>query len=93
MKIIRTFRRYCEAISGTELMGPVGPNYGDMILPNTITNSDTGVIFSDIDAKFYTTDEYDELYGEYLKNGGNPINDPVFNKGNLEEVLAFLRGE
>ncbi len=93
MKIIRTFRRYCESISGTELMGPVGPNYGDMIIPTTLNNSDTDVIFSDIDSKFYTTDEYDNLYGEYLKNGGNPINDPSFNRENLEEVLAFLRDE
>lgn len=91
MKIIRTFRRYCEAISGTELIGHVGPNYGDMIIPTTITKSDTGVIFSDIDSKFYTTDEYDDLYGEYLKKGGSPINDPIFNRENLEEVLAFLR--
>ena len=89
--IIKNFKIFCESISGTELIGHMGPNYGDQILPNTITKSDTSVIFSDIDANFYSSDQYDDLYNEYLKSGGNPINDPVFNKENLEEVLAFLR--
>ena len=86
---IKSFSQFNEAISGTELVGPVGPAYGETRLQNkTISSHHTTVFSSDIDNKFYTEDEFNELYNEYLKRGGKPLSG--FNKENLEEMLIFL---
>jgi hypothetical protein len=62
-----------EEISGTELVGPMGPAYGETGLQNkTINNSDTNVIYSELGNRIYTEDEYVQLYGDYLKSGGSP---------------------
>ncbi len=87
MKILK-FNSYCESISGTEMIGSMGPNYGEQILPNTLSSSDTEVAFSTLNNQFYTKDEYDEIYGNYLKKGGKALNG--FNKRNLDEVILFL---
>jgi hypothetical protein len=34
-------------------------------------------------------DEYNQLYQDYLKSGGGPLNG--FNKENLEEMIVFLQ--
>jgi hypothetical protein len=61
-----------EEISGTELVGPMGPAYGETGLQNkTINNSDTNVIYSELGNRIYTEDEYVQLY-DYLKSGGSP---------------------
>jgi hypothetical protein len=53
-----------EEISGTELVGPMGPAYGETGLQNkTINNSDTNVIYSELGNRIYTEDEYVQLYG------------------------------
>lgn len=86
---IKSFLQFNEAISGTELVGPVGPAYGETRTQNkTISSHHTTVISSDSDGKFYTEDEYNQLYGEYLKQGGKPLHG--FNKENLEQMLIFL---
>ena len=87
---IRKFKNFTESISGTELMGSMGPNYGQQVLPNSITSSDTQVIMSDVDGNLYTKDDYDNFYQDYLKNNGKPLNNSEFNRENLTEVMAFL---
>lgn len=87
--IIKKFKSYCESISGTELIGHMGPNYGEPTFPRTITDSDTHVVFSELDNKFYTQDEYDDLYQEYLKVGGSPLSG--FNKNNLDLIIGYLK--
>lgn len=78
-----------EEISGTELVGPMGPAYGETRLQNkTVTSHHTSVIHSDINGRFYTEDEYNELYHQYLKSGGKPLSG--FSKENIEEMLYFL---
>jgi len=63
-----------EEVSGTELIGPMGPGYGETGLQNkTVTSHDTNVIFCELDSKFYTIDDYNNIYQEYLKNGGEPL--------------------
>lgn len=85
------FRRIYE-ISGTELVGPVGPAYGETRLQNkTINSHDTSVIYSDIDGNFYTIDEYNDLYNQYLKNGESPLQGG-FNKENIDIILSYLQG-
>lgn len=88
--IIKSFRKYLEAVSGTELVGPVGPAYGETRLQNkTIYSHHTNVIYSDLDDKFYTIDEYNDIYGEYLKSGGSPLSG--FNKENIDKILTYLQ--
>jgi len=86
---IKKFIHFVNEISGTELVGPVGPSYGETRIQNkTITDRNTKVIYSDIDDKFYTIDEYNDLYIEYLKKGGKPLNG--FSQENLSILLSNL---
>ena len=75
-----------EEVSGTELVGPVGPAYGETRLQNkNISYHDTNVIYCDLDSKFYTIDDYNAIYQEYLKNGGKPLDG--FSLENIIEIL------
>ena len=56
---------------------------------NTISSSDTSVIFSDINNTIYTLDDYNQLYQDYLKAGGGPLNG--FTKENLEKIIVSLQ--
>ena len=90
--MIKKFNDFILEISGTELIGPVGPAYGDTSVPNkTLTNHDTNVIYSDIDDKFYTIDEYNYIYNEHLKKGGGPLNG--FSLENINTILTFNTNE
>jgi len=87
--MIKRFKQFTESISGRELVGPMGPNYGDVSIKNkTLSSRETEIIFSEITSKFYTHSDYSELYVEYLKSGGTPLSG--FNKENLEEVLSKI---
>ncbi len=88
--MIKKFKQFIkEELSGTELVGPVGPNYGETRSQNkTINSNDTDVIFCDIDNKFYNIDDYNELYNNYLKSGGEPIPNPEFSLTNIELILS-----
>jgi len=85
--MIKNFKKFLESISGWELTQPVGPNYGENSFPPTLSVSDTQAIYSTITDKFYTFDEYDNEYNNYLKNGGDPLNG--FSRDNLDLVLTF----
>ena len=85
---IKGFKKFVESISGTELFGKIGPNYGDELLPVTLSKSDTEVVFSNITNKFYTFDDWDNLYNQYLSKGGSPLDG--FTKRNLDEIITFL---
>ena len=88
--MIKSFKQFNEEISGTELVGPIGPAYGETGLQNkTVTFHDTNVILSELDNKFYTIDEYNNIYGDYLKVGGKPLDG--FNRENLDTVISFMR--
>ncbi len=78
-----------EEISGTELVGPMGPAYGETRLQNkTISPHQTNVV-EGMDGKFYTEDEFNNLYNEYLKFGGKPL--MGFTKENIDFMLDFLQ--
>lgn len=90
--MIKRYIQFINEISGTELVGPVGPAYGETRLQNkTISVNDTDVIYSEIGGRIYTMDEYNQLYQDYLKMGGSPLID--YNKENLEKVLFFMQEE
>jgi hypothetical protein len=76
-----------EEVSGTELIGPMGPGYGETGLQNkTVTSHDTNVIFCDLDSKFYTIDDYNNIYQEYLKKGGKPLDG--FSLENIIKIIS-----
>ena len=85
--MIKNWKEYNESISGTEMLGSFGP--GSEREPNK-TSSDVlnnEVIYSELTGILYTYDDYNILYGEYLKKGGTPLFG--FNKENLEIVISF----
>jgi len=85
--MIKTFSQFInEEVNGTEMVGPVGPAYGETRLQNkTVTSHDTNVIYCDIDSKFYTIDDYNNIYQDYLKRGGKPLDG--FSLDNIIEIL------
>jgi len=87
---IKSFKQFNEEVSGTELVGPMGPAYGETRLQNkTVSFHDTNVFLSTIDNKFYTIDEYNQLYNDYLKSGGKPLSDG-FNRENLDTIVSYF---
>ncbi len=84
---IKSFKSFNEEVSGTELVGPVGPAYGETRTQNkTISDRHTNIIYSDLDDKFYTVDMYQDLYQNYLKSGGSPLEG--FSKENIDTILS-----
>ena len=90
MKIKKCNKFVNEEISGTELVGPVGPAYGETRLQNkTVDASDTNVIYSELDGSVYSEDEYNNLYNEYLKMGGSPLHG--FSLENINTILDYIQ--
>jgi len=88
MTKIYNFKQFCnEEVGGVELVGHMGPNYGEEGNNKMIGPSPTDVIQSDVDSKIYTQDEYQQAYNDYLKIGGTPLHG--FTKQNLDTVLSF----
>ena len=85
--MIKNFKKFIESISGTELIGSLGPGFPEQKLPNTISSGDTDVLYSDITGIIYSKDQYDDMYNDYLKKGGKPLPDG-FTKENLEKIIA-----
>lgn len=94
MTRIKSFTQFItEEISGTELVGPIGPAFGETRLQNkTVNTQHTNVILCDLDNRFYTVDEYNNSYQEYLSKGGKPLPDG-FNVENLTKIVVFLTGK
>jgi len=89
---IKKFIHFINEVSGTELVGPVGPGYGETGLQNkTVNNHDTSVIYSDLDDRIYTEDEYNDMYINYLKSGGKPLQG--FSKENIDTILTHLQSD
>jgi hypothetical protein len=85
---IRNFKSFLEAISGTELVGHMGPNYGEEDNSPMIKSGIADVVYSDLFGKAVTYDDYQNLYNDYLKKGGTPLQG--FNLENLDKVLGVL---
>lgn len=86
--MITKYSKFIESISGTELIGHMGPNYPDQKIPNTINKSQTSIIFSKKFNLLVTYDDYLNLYNSYLKEGGHPLNG--FSITNLDLVIDHL---
>jgi hypothetical protein len=88
--MIKKFKDFIlEEVSGTELVGPIGPAYGETRLQNkTINSFHTDVIYLELTGDFYTIDDYNQMYNDYLKRGGKPLDG--FNRENLEIIIEFM---
>jgi hypothetical protein len=86
---IKGYKQFLEAISGTELVGHMGPNYGEEENSPMKKLGMTDVIYSDIFCRIVTYDEYQDLYFNYLKKGGTPLQG--FNLENLNKVLDSIK--
>lgn len=84
--MILNFKKYNEEVSGTELIGPVGPGYGD-VRPknNTINKSHTDVF--NVDGQLIMWDQYQEYINVFLKNGGI-INNLT---GDIENDVFYIK--
>jgi hypothetical protein len=83
--IIKNYKKFLESISGTELVGHMGPNYGEEDNSPMKKLGIADVIYSDIFGRIVTYDEYQDYYFNYLKKGGKPLEG--FNLENLNKVL------
>lgn len=101
MKIKKFINFISEEISGTELVGPVGPAYGETRLQNkTVNKSHTSVIKSAVsnpDSKnsltddLFFEDDYNSIFNEYLKSGGSQ-NELTGNKEeDISTMINFLQ--
>ena len=86
--IIFNWKQFNEAISGQELVMPIGPAYGRGNNDKMIGPSPAETIYSEITSKIYTHDDYQDVYQEYLKQGGTPLHG--FTKENLDKILSEL---
>ena len=85
---IKNYKSFLESISGTELVGHMGPNYGEEDNSPMKKLGTTDVIYSDKFGKMVLYDDYQDLYMDYLKKGGSPLQG--FNLENLDKVLGVL---
>jgi hypothetical protein len=86
---IKRFKQF-EAISGWELVGPgFGPGSPRQELAVTLSSSDTNTLMG-FDGNFYTYDDYQSLYNDYMKSGGRE-NLSEFTESNLNLVLQFSK--
>lgn len=85
---IKSYKSFLEAISGWELVGHMGPNYGEQENSPMKKAGMTDVLYSDAYGTMVTYDEYQNLYNDYLKKGGSPLQG--FNIENLDRVLGVL---
>jgi len=85
---IKNYKSFLEAISGTELVGHMGPNYGEEDNSPMKKLGTTDVLYSDLFGKAVTYDDYQNLYNDYLKKGGTPLQG--FDLENLDKVLGVL---
>lgn len=71
-----------QEVSGTELVGPVGPAYGETRLQNkTVSQTHTSTVGvdgykndnskNDLTSDLFFEDDYIQLYNDYLKSGGS----------------------
>ena len=86
--IIKKYKKFLEAISGTMDVMPFGPGSPRQELRPTITSQDTDTLYSDITGKIYTTNDYNDLYQNYLKRHPHEPLEGGFTKENLDKVLA-----
>ena len=94
---IKSFVQFNEEISGTELVGPVGPAYGETGLQNKNLNKSHTSLLGVLDrtnpesknsltSDLFFQDDYNEIFNNFLKSGG----DQSQLLGNREDDIAIM---
>ena len=83
--MIKKFNDYIKEVSGTELVGKMGPGYGDTTNLSKIDKSKTSVF--EVDGVLLTFDDYQEYVNIFLKSGGNIGN----LSGNKEQDVFYIK--
>ena len=102
--MIKKWKEFSEAISGTELVGPVGPGYGDTDLKNnTISRGHTNVNLApgvenpnsknDLLSDVFSDDEYEQLLNDFLKSGGQLNELSGDRKNDIKIMMDFINNE
>ncbi len=81
--MIKKYKKFIESISGTMDVMPFGPGMPRQQLRPTITKQDSDVIAAN-DGNMYTTNDYNDLYVNYLKKHPESPLQGGFTKENLE---------
>lgn len=86
---IKKFKSFIrEAISGTFDVSPMGPGIPRQEITPVKRATNLQIIWSDSRQKFYSEDDWYELYNEYFKKGGTILDG--FTEKNLSIVTDFL---
>jgi hypothetical protein len=91
-----------EEVSGTELVGSIGPAYGETRLQNkTISQTDTSLVNvkdaenssskNDLTKDLFFEDDYIKLHNDYLKEGGLESDLTGNYEQDLGTIMDFLR--
>jgi hypothetical protein len=97
MKIKKYQTFISEEISGTELVGPIGPAYGETRTQNkTVNKSHTSLVGvedrnnpdsqNDLTSDLFFEDDYNKIFNDYLKSGG----DQTQLTGNKQDDIALM---
>lgn len=87
--MILKYLEYISEVSGTELVGAIGPAYGETRIQNKTINKDhTTMTMSKLNNRIYTLDDYNELYNEYIKRIGYIKRE--FSSENIDFMLSNL---
>ena len=97
---IKNWKEFNEEVSGTELVGPIGPAYGETRLQNkTVSKKDTTVVNTnsknqnsknDLTSGLFFEDDYNELLTNYLKSGGSQLELSGDISNDIEIMSNFL---
>lgn len=102
MKIKKYNDFITEEVSGTELVGPVGPAYGETRLQNKTVNKSHTTVFGATDQKnpdskndltddLFFEDDYNSIYHNYLKAGGPQSELTGEKESDIAMMLSFLQ--
>jgi hypothetical protein len=91
-----------EEISGTELVGPVGPAYGETRTQNkTVNKSHTSLVGvedrnnpnsqNSLTSDLFFEDDYNKIHNDYLKSGGNQNQLTGNKQDDIAIMLDFLQ--
>ena len=91
-----------EEISGTELVGPIGPAYGETRTQNkTVNKSHTSLLGvedrnnpdsqNDLTSDLFFEDDYNKIFNDYLKSGGNQNQLTGNKQDDIALMLDFLQ--
>ena len=85
---MKKYKKFLEAISGTIDTMSFGPGMPRQKLGVSLVSQDTEAIYDDHTGKIYTTNDYNDLYQDYLKRNPSKPLQGGFNKKNIGIILT-----